>query len=523
MKRVSDTIRLVTALIASTFLVGALLGHTVATAAENTLTAAEAKVIAKQAYLYGFPMVMNYKTMWNYTIDSKSPDYKGPFNEMSCVARLFTPEDKAVVTPNTDTPYCMFWMDVRSEPLVLSVPEMEPDRFYHFQLVDLYTYNFAYVGTLTTGNDAGKFLIAGPDWNGEKPEGITDVIKSETGFVFNVTRTQLLGPDDLNKVKAIQASYGLQPLSDFLGKEAPAGAPQPNFPKWDEGSQFDERFFGYLDFMMGLLGSPGEGEGEKKLWDKLASIGIGTVGDFDFSALPAEMQEALKVGVKEGFSAIEKFVGATTKDPLVSGKIFGTRDFLTKSTKKNYKLDRTDMLRSAAAHTGLYGNSAAEAIYPTYIVDADGEPLDASKQNYTLTFEKDALPPVKAFWSVTMYDGKTQLFIDNPLDRYLLNSPSLEEYVRGEDGSLVFYISKESPGKDLEANWLPAPEGPFYLVMRLYGPEPEALSGDWSPPAVKKESSTATSSAESAAVADPIEIDSFQAIAMTTGKREITN
>jgi hypothetical protein len=468
----------------------------------SAVTPEEAETTAREAYVYGFPMVMNYKTLSNYVIDTSNPEYKGPFNQVSCEARLFTPDDKAVVTPNADTPYCMFWLDLRAEPQVLTVPEVEPERYYSFQLIDWHTHNFAYVGTLSTGNDAGTFVIAGPGWQGEAPDGVDDVLRSETDLVFIVVRTQLFRPDDLARVEEIQAEYELQPLSAILGTDAPPTPPALDFPVWHEGAQFDERFFGYLDFMMGLLGSPGEGEQE--LWDKLARIGIGAEGDFDFSALPAKTQEALKAGVKEGFSEIEAFIAETTKDPLASGKIFGTRDFLTKSAKENYKLDRTDMLRSAAAHTGLYGNSAEEAIYPTYFVDADGEPLDASKQSYTLTFEKDALPPVKAFWSVTMYDGKTQLFIDNPLDRYLLNSPSLEEYVRGEDGSLVFYISKESPGKDLEANWLPAPDGPFYLVMRLYGPETEALSGDWSPPAVKKATATATSSAESDAV-DPIE------------------
>jgi hypothetical protein len=453
-------------------------------ASQGDLTPVEVQVLAKEAYLYGFPMVMNYKTMWNYVLDKDSPEYKGPFNQLSCEARLFTPEDKAVVTPNADTPYCMFWIDVRAEPLVLSVPEMEPNRFYHFQLIDLYTHNFAYVGTLTTGNGAGKFLITGPDWDGDKPDGITDVTRSETGFVFTATRTQLFNPEDIDKVKDIQSSYGLQPLSTFLGTEAPVAAPQPDFPGWAEGSQFDERFFAYLDFMMGLIGKPGDGEQE--LWDNLAKLGIGAESEFDFSALPEELQEALKVGVKEGFAEIETFISGAVSDPLGSAKVFGTREFLTKSAEKNYKLDRPDLLRCAAAHQGLYGNTAAEAIYPTYFVDADGEPFDASKQSYTLSFEKDALPPVKAFWSLTIYDGKTQLFIDNPLDRYLLNSPNLESYVRGEDGSLVLHISKDSPGKELEPNWLPAPDGPFYLVMRLYGPEEAALEGRWSPPGVKK-------------------------------------
>ena len=198
---------------------------------KTELSAEEAKAIAKEAYIYGFPIVMTYKAMFNYVVDRDSPEYKGPFNQLGCEARLFTPEDKAVVTPNADTPYCMFWMDARSEPMVLTVPEMEPARFYHFQLIDLYTHNFAYAGTLTTGNGAGKYLIAGPDWDGEKPAGITDVIRSETGFIFNVTRTQLFGPDDLAKVKEIQGSYGLQPLSAFLGMEAPPAKPMPKFPQ----------------------------------------------------------------------------------------------------------------------------------------------------------------------------------------------------------------------------------------------------------------------------------------------------
>jgi hypothetical protein len=135
---------------------------------------------------------------------------------------------------------------------------------------------------------------------------------------------------------------------------------------------------------------------------------------------------------------------------------------------------------------GLYGNSGAEATYPTYLVDTDGTPFDASKNKYTLTFKKGEFPPVEAFWSLTMYDGKTQLLIDNPLKRYLLNSPMMEQFVFNEDGSLTLYVQKDSPGKELESNWLPAPKGPFYLVLRLYGPEEAALMGEWvNPPLVK--------------------------------------
>ncbi len=455
-----------------------------AVAQTATVQPEEAEAIARDAYLYGFPMVMNYKTLWNYVIDAGNPEYKGPFNEVSCEARLFTPDDKAVVTPNADTPYCMFWMDLRAEPLVLSVPEMDANRYYSFQLIDLYTHNFAYVGSLTTGSEAGRYLLAGPGWDGDKPVGITDVIRSETDFVFNVTRTQLFGPGDLAEVKAIQGQYRLQALSAFLGKEPPAASARPDFPQWDEGSQFDERFFAYLDFLMELLGNPGPGE--EALWQDLARLGIGPGARFDFATLPAETQEALQAGVKEGLAEMEAFIANNSNDPLASGKWFGTRQFLQQSAETNYGLDRPDLLRSVAAHMGLYGNSAAEAIYPTYLTDADGEPLNAAAQRYSISFPKGALPPVKAFWSLTMYDGKTQLFIDNPLDRYLLSSEMMKGFKLEEDGSLVLHIGKDSPGQGLEPNWLPAPDGPFYLVLRLYGPEQAALEGRWTPPAAER-------------------------------------
>ena len=425
-------------------------------------------------------MVVGYKTLYNYAIDTASPDYKGPFNEVSCAARLFTPDDAAVVTPNADTPYCMFWLDLRAEPMVLSVPDIEPDRFYHFQLIDLYTHNYAYVGTLTTGNERGKFLLAGPGWNGEVPEGVEDVIASETDLVFIVVRTQLFGADDLSRVAELQGEYDLQPLSAYAGTAPPVPAPALSFPEWVEGSQFDERSFEYIDFMLQLLGEPG-GE-ERALRDRLATIGIEGDGQFDLSTVPSARREAMSAGVAAGFAAIEAFVAEYGSDPLASAKIFGTREFLADSARSNYGLEKADLLRAVAAHMGLYGNSAVEAVYPTYLAMPDGTRLDASRFDYTLTFDGGGLPPVKAFWSLTMYDGRTQLFTPNPLDRYLLNSSMLDDFVFKDDGSLVLHIGSESPGGAFETNWLPAPDGPFYMVMRLYGPEAGVLRGEWTPP-----------------------------------------
>jgi len=450
---------------------------------QQELTPEEAKQIAKEAYIYGYPMVVNYKTMYMYSIDKNSPEYKGEFNHLGCIARVFTHTDKAIVTPNSDTPYCMFWGDMRTEPLVLTIPEIEEDRFYEVQLIDLFTHNFAYVSTVATGNVPGNYLITGPDWKGEIPDGFKDVIACETQFLFAIIRTQLFNPDDLKNVKAIQDGYRFEPLSSFLGTEPPAPSPGIDFPEWKEGDQFNAAAFNYIDFMLTLVKTPPE---ERELMERFAKIGLGTDDKFDNNQFAPEIQEAMAEGVKEGFTELEEFLKENTSDPLASAKIFGTREFLDNSAKKNYQLDKLFILRTAAAHMGLYGNSGAEAIYPTYLADSEGAPFNAAENKYTIIFQKDELPQVKAFWSLTMYDGITQLLIENPLNRYLLNSSMMDQFVHGKDGSLTFYIQKDSPGKSNESNWLPAPDGPFYAVMRLYGPEEIALKGDWvNPPMVK--------------------------------------
>ena len=448
------------------------------------LTPKESKEIAKEAYVYGFPMVVNYKTMYNYTLNEESVEYKGAFNEKSCEARLFTPDDKAIVTPNSDTPYCMFWVDLSAEPLVISIPEMEDNRYYSFQLIDLFTHNFAYLGTVTTGNKAGKYIIAKNGWKGEKPEGIDDVLYCETELFFGIVRTQLMDENDLPNVKAIQDAYQLQGLNSYLGKESPKATIRDNSLVWNDGDEFTTASFTYMNYMLNLT-SPVASEVE--LRNNFAKLGIGTEKGFDFNSFDEETQKAIEEGVKEGIKEMTDFATeVTTTDPTASTKIFGTRDFLTKSAKENYNLNNFYMMRAIAAQNGLYGNSAQEATYPTYLMESAGVPYDASKYNYTLTFPKDELPPVNAFWSFSIYDGITQLFIHNELDRYLLNSNMLEDFVYNEDGSLTFYIQKNAPEDALKANWLPAPDGPFYCTMRLYGPKEEALNGEWVSPLMVK-------------------------------------
>ena len=215
-------------------LVGAVLvmtlGSSIPGRAEN-LMPEEAREIAKEAPIYGFPMVDSYRIQYSYFVDKGGPEFKAPWNTLFNNARVYTPDDKAIQTPNSDTPYSYVGADLRAEPLVLTVPQVEEGRYYSLQFIDMYTFNFAYVGSRATGNEAGNFLLAGPNWKGETPPSIKAVIRSETDFVFVLYRTQLYNPDDIENVKKVQAGYTVQPLSAFLGEPAPPPAPKVEFIK----------------------------------------------------------------------------------------------------------------------------------------------------------------------------------------------------------------------------------------------------------------------------------------------------
>jgi hypothetical protein len=439
---------------------------------------ADTKAIAEEAYIYAFPMLAAYKAMYEFNIDKTSGQYKTAFNEIWNDAHVFTPKETAIVTPNSDTPYSMVQADLRVEPLVLCVPQVEKKRYYSVQLTDMYSFNYGYIGSRATGSDPGCYMVAGPDYNGETPAGIRKAFRSETQFGLIIYRTQLFNAGDMDNVKKIQAGYKVQPLSAFLGKPAPSPAPAPNWPKFADDA-FKTDFASYLDFLLQFCPEVAQ---EKELRAKFASIGIGPGKKFDFKDLALEHKAAVGLAIKEGYSKIEKQrdeIGKEINGWRV-GSAFGDRAFYN----GNY------LLRAGAALAGIYGNDAVEAMYPLAKTDGTGQPLDGSKHDYTLTFAKDQFPPVNAFWSVTMYDGKTQLLIDNPINRYLINSPMLPAMKKNSDGSLTLYIQNKSPGKAKEANWLPAPDGPIYMVMRLYWPKDQPPSilppgeGTWKPPAV---------------------------------------
>src|SRR5258706_1150053 len=281
-------------------------------------------------------------------------------------------------------------------------------------------------------------------------------------------------------VMKVQAGYKSQPLSSYLKLPAPPAAAAIDFPKAN-AELVKKNFFEYLDFALQFAPA---GPEERAIREKLARIGVGAGKTFDFKDLPLTHKLEVGLGMKDGEDKVEKYLASGQKDVngWKIGSLFGDRLFYSGDWLK----------RAAAAKGGIYGNDAVEAVYPMAKTLANGEVLDGSKHNYTLTFAAGQLPPVDAFWSVTMYDGKSQLLIENPINRYLINSPMLPNMKKNSDGSITLYVQKDSPGAAEEANWLPAPNGPIYLVMRLYWPKatpPSILppdQGTWQPPEVKR-------------------------------------
>ncbi|MBP2453473.1 DUF1254 domain-containing protein [Mycolicibacterium lutetiense] len=438
------------------------------------VTADQIRQIAKQAYIYGFPMVDNYRIQYAYFQDKQNPQYKAPWNTLQSNAQVYTPADTAIQTPNSDTPYSFFGADLRTEPYVLSVPTIDAKRYYSLQFMDQYMYNFDYVGSRTTGNNAGKYLLAGPSWKGEKPAGIDKVIRSDTEFAFVAYRTQLFGASDLDNVKAIQAQYGAEPLSKFEGKPAPAAAPAVDFvvPQSAEEERKSPQFFETLNFVLQFAPVL---ETERDLRAKFASIGIGTDQKLDITSLSKDKQDAFQAAITDAWKEYDPTQAKVESGQLSPSELFGNRQTLG----TNY------LYRMAGAINGIYGNDKAEAMYPSASIDSTGAPLDGAN-NYIYRYAPGQLPPVNAFWSLTMYRMPQSLLVANPINRYLINSPMLPTLKQDPDGGYTIYVQRETPGPEWESNWLPAPEGPFRLTQRLYWPKEAALDGTWHAPVPQK-------------------------------------
>jgi hypothetical protein len=356
---------------------------TIATAQD--VTVAEARTMAKEAYIYGFPVVANYRVMHAYAVDRTNPEFKAPFNELRNVPRVFTAEDMAIPTPNSDTPYSFAWLDLRAEPMVVTVPSIPKDRYFSVQFVDAYMMTNGYLGGRATDGEAGDYLVVGPGWKGAAPVDIKKVIHTETELVLSIFRTQLDNPSDLDNVKKIQAGYKAEPLSRFLRKQPPPTAPAINFipPLTPAEERTSPAFFNILAFALQFCPI---NPSEVVLRERFTKLGIVPGKPFKSEGLPEQMKEALKAGMEDG----QKEISAKVAVSHSTDDLIGTRQFL-----------KNDYVRRAAGTQIL---PKEETVYLFVEKDANGQPLDGSKNSYSLRFAKGGLPPVHSLWSLTVYD-----------------------------------------------------------------------------------------------------------------------
>ena len=294
------------------------------------LSAAEARAIAKDTFIYSFPIAANYQTMHKQAIDSSSPDYRASFNTLTNSKSVATPDDKFVVTPNSDTPYSYLWMDLRAEPLVVTIPRIEPNRYYTGQMIDLYTYNFAYLGTRAYGNDGGDLPHRRPRME-RRPNHLTSKPSStrETQFAYLLFRTQLFNTADLPNVNNIQAEYHVQPLSTFTKQSAPPAAPASQWPKTSRHRHTLASHLPHRQLHLPVL--PAQSI-RKRRPRPLRKLNIGPNQTFDITRFSPEIQQAINDGINDSNADLDTVMKKINSDQISSGDMFGTRDFL----KDNY-------------------------------------------------------------------------------------------------------------------------------------------------------------------------------------------
>lgn len=437
----------------------------------SPLSEAEIADTAKAAFIWGYPMVDNYNVLYNYALDPRSPEFKAPLNAISHARNVAGPADKAIVAPNVDTPYSYAWLDLRAEPIVLSLPEFEKQRYVSLQLIDSYTYIIGYVTPRTNGHAGGDFMIVGPAWQGVAPAGIKKVFRSPTELALAFYRTQILGPDDLRRVQALQDEFKVRTLSAYLGQPAPALAPAPALtpvaPLDVRKEPTSLRFFDVLNWMLQTMPAL---PGEVALRQRFEQIGV--VPGQAFKVADPRVEAAMIQGMK---AAMQDMV-ERSRNIRSSAELFGSREFL----KDDY------LTRAVAAMIGIYGNSADEYLGVGYQADSSGRPFEG-QYRYRIRFAPDGLPPVGAFWSITAYTADRFVYA-NALDRYKISSLALPELARDADGGITLYVQHRSPGAGKAANWLPVPATPFGLTFRTYLPGEAIRQRRWqAPPVIRQE------------------------------------
>jgi len=445
--------------------------------AQPSLTAEEAHAISVDSYVYFYPLISMDVTRKQLINSEPGTGIGGPMNAFVNIPTFPTADMKAVVRPNFDTLYSSAWLDLTKEPIVLSVPDTG-GRFYLMPMLDMWTDVFASPGWRTTGTQAGNFLITPPGWTGTVPADMTR-IGAPTPYVWIIGRTKTDGPPDYEAVRRIQANYKITPLSGWGQPPRPVqqtidrSVDVKTPPKTQVDTMSGDKYFAYAAELLKL--HPPHVT-DQPIIAQMRRIGIEPGKTFDFNSLAPAVKKAIETAPAAGQKLMAWKVPTLAR---VANHWSMNTD--TMGAYGNYYLKR-----AIVAQVGLGANLPEDAIYPLNLGDESGKPLDGSSK-YTITFEKGATPPTQAFWSVTLYDPEG-FQVANTLNRFAVSS--WMPFKVDPDGSLTLYFQNESPGKDKEANWLPAPKGPFNLTMRIYGPRSEVLTGRWNPPVVTRVQTT---------------------------------
>ena len=450
----------------------AVFGAALPVSAQTALTEQEAHAIGVNAYLYFNPLVTMDVTRKQLTNIEPGKGFGGPMNTFANVPAYPTAADRAVVRPNFDTLYSSAWLDLTKEPMIVSAPDTG-GRYYLLPMLDMWTDVFASPGWRTTGTQAGNFLIAPPGWNGDTPSGMTR-IDAPTPYVWIIGRTKTDGPQDYDAVHKIQAGYKITPLSQNYSPPTVKIDPSVDMktpPKVQVDTMPAEKYFAYA---AELLKVTPPHITDQPMIAQLKKIGFEPGKSFELGKANPAIRKALESAPEDAQQLMAWKVPTLAR--VVNGWSMNTD---TMGVYGNYYLKR-----AIIAQLGLGANLPEDAIYPINLADESGKPLDGANR-YTLHFAKTDMPPAEAFWSVTLYDADG-FQVANPVNRFAVSSWMPFKYAA--DGSLDLYFQNDSPGADKEANWLPAPKGPFNLTMRLYAPKSEALTGKWNPPPVTRAS-----------------------------------
>jgi hypothetical protein len=439
------------------------------------LTAQEAYEIGLEAYVYFYPLVtINVTRRVATNVEAGKIPAFGPMNAFSHLRAYPSADLKAVVRPNFDTLYSSAWLDLTKEPMVVSAPDTA-GRYYMLPMLDMWTDVFAVPGKRTSGTTPANFAVVPPGWQGQLPIGVQK-IQSPTYYVWIIGRTQTNGPKDYEAVHKVQDGYTITPLSQWGKLAQPVKAvidPSVDMktPPLDQVNKMP--IAAYFKYAAALMKLNPPHVTDWSIVARLERIGIKPGESFDYERLDPSVQQALDKAAKDGLS------GMYAKIPTIARVVNGwSMNTDTMGVYGDYYLKR-----AIVAMLGLGANQPEDAVYPLNIADAHGKPL-TGEHKYTLHFNKEGLPPVNAFWSVTMYDS-AGFQVANPINRFAIGDRDELKY--NPDGSLDLYLQNESPGSDKESNWLPSPAtGALGVTMRLYAPKPQILDGRWNPPAIRR-------------------------------------